>query len=132
MIPNTPALIYDDQCEFCRRWAARFERWDRSGEIRLIPLGEEIAATLSGRTRAQLEVAMHLVTADGGVFAGAAAVRELLRFVPWGWAARTAFRVPGAMRAADWAYRLIAARRQRIGCGGEHCTIPMARNAKGR
>ncbi len=114
-------LIYDDQCDFCRRWSGRFVRWTRRHPIRLVPLSEARAKALTGKTQVELERAMHLVTAEGTVFAGAAAVRELLALVPWGWAPRTAFRIPGAMRIADRAYRFVADRRQRNGCDGEHC-----------
>jgi predicted DCC family thiol-disulfide oxidoreductase YuxK len=69
---------------------------------------------------------MHLVTVTGEVFAGAAAAREVLVHVRWGKLPRMAFRLPGAMFVADKVYRWVAARRQNIGCGGQHCRIPVA------
>ena len=114
-------LIYDDQCDFCRRWSGRFARWTRRHSVRLVPLSDDRARALTGKTQVELERAMHLVTAEGAVFVGAAAVRELLALVPWGWVPRTAFRIPGAMRMADRVYVFVASRRQRSGCGGEHC-----------
>lgn len=123
-------LIYDDHCPFCRRWVARFERWNRHQTVRAIPLHDAWAGTVSGKTRAELERAMHFVAADGRVFVGAGAVRELLRFVPWGWLPRAAFSLPGVMLVAERIYGLVAARRSRIGCGGKHCETGMAQSAE--
>ncbi len=116
-------LVYDDQCEFCRRWVSRFTRWDRERAVELLPLREERAVRLTGKSRDQLEQAMHLVDADGSVYAGATAVRELFRFVPWGGVPRAMFRLPGALRLADRLYRLVAAIRQRLGCPGVQCAL---------
>jgi predicted DCC family thiol-disulfide oxidoreductase YuxK len=123
-------LIYDDHCPFCRKWVARFERWNRQQSVRPIPLHDARATTMSGKTRAELERAMHFVAADGRVFAGAGAVQELLRFVSWGWLPRAAFRLPGFMPVAERIYGLVAARRTRVGCGGKHCETGMAQPAK--
>ncbi len=127
---TVPVLIYDDDCEFCRRWAHRFRRWTR-GDALLLPLQHQAAAEMSGRSRPELLAAMHVITAAGAVVAGAAAVREILHLVPWGWMPRMVFRLPGAMRIADRAYGWVAARRQHLGCGGEHCAAPMARGRRG-
>lgn len=125
-----PVLIYDDHCPFCRRWVARFERWNRHQTVRSIPLDDAWAGTVSGKTRAELERAMHFVTTDGRVFAGAGAVQELLRFVPWGWLPRAALSLPGFMPVAERIYGLVATGRTRVGCGGKHCETGMARPAE--
>jgi acetyl esterase len=121
-----PTLIFDGECAFCLRWVERLGRWTPDSAVRFLPLQEEEAPRLAGRTRAQLLEAMHLVTATGEVFAGAAAAREVLVHARWGMVPRMAFRLPGAMFVADRVYRWVAARRQNIGCGGEHCRIPVA------
>lgn len=124
---STPAtLIFDGECAFCLGWVNRFRRWARQGAVRFLPLQEDEALELADRTRAELREAMHLVTATGEVFAGAAAAREVLVHVPWGWVPRMIFRLPGAMFLADRVYSWVAARRQNIGCGGEHCRIAVA------
>ncbi len=121
-----PTLIYDGECAFCLRWVDRFRRWTPEGAVRFLSLAEEEAPRLAGRTRDQLLEAMHLVTPAGDVFAGAAAVREVLVHVPWGRFPRMAFRLPGGMFVANRVYRWVAARRRNIGCGGEHCQISVA------
>ena len=123
---GTPTIIYDVECVFCRRWAERFKKWNRDG-VRLLPLQDPRAVELTGKPKDVLVQAMHLVRADGAVFAGASAVREALAHVSWGWLARGALRIPGSMFVADRVYCWVAVRRQRIGCGGGHCTVSMAR-----
>ena len=55
---------------------------------------EPTATRLSGRTGTELERAMHLVTPDGAVFAGAAATRKLFQMIPWGRLLRMPSRFP--------------------------------------
>ena len=123
---GTPTIIYDAECVFCRRWAERFKKWNRD-RVRLLPLQDPRAVQLTGKPKDILVRAMHLVRADGAVFAGASAVREALAHVSWGWLARGALQIPGSMFVADRVYCWVAVRRQRIGCGGGHCTVSMAR-----
>ena len=112
-----PTIVYDAECVFCRRWAERFGKWNRDG-VRLLPLQDPQAVELTGKPKDVLVEAMHLVRADGAVFAGASAVREALAHVSWGWLARGALRIPGSMCVADRVYRWVAVRRQGMGCGG--------------
>jgi acetyl esterase len=124
--PIRPTLVYDGECAFCLAWVDRFRRWTPDGAVRFLPLQEEEAPGLTGRTREQLLEAMHLVTATGEVFAGAAAAREVLVHVPWGMLPRMLLRLPGGMFVADRVYQWVAARRRNIGCGGQHCRVPVA------
>lgn len=105
-----PLLIYDDRCDFCRRWVARLARWDRRQRIVLVSLWDQEAPALSGRPRAALREAIHVVRSDGAVFAGAAAAREAVGLLPGGAIVRWAARVPGVMPLAERAYRWIARR----------------------
>ena len=98
-----PTIIYDAEYVFCRRWAERFRKWNRDG-VRLLPLQDPQAVELTGKPKDVLVQAMHLVRVDGAVFAGASAVREALAYVSWGWLARGALQIPGAMFVADRVY----------------------------
>ena len=119
---EVPSIIYDAECAFCRRWASRFKKWSGGADhIELLPLQDDRAVVMTGKPVAELERAMHLVRPDGTVFEGANAVREILRYLAWGWLPRALFRLPGAMLLADRVYAWVALRRRRIGCGGEHC-----------
>ncbi len=105
---RAPVLIYDGSCGFCRRWVARLKRWDRRDRVRLLPLQDATAVELSGRPRAELAQAVHLVRPDGAVFAGADAVREVLRYLPGGWLPSTLLRPRPVIRIAAHLYRWIA------------------------
>ena len=106
--PPAPTLIYDASCGFCRRWAARLKRWDRRGRVRLLPLQDPAAPGLAQRRREELERAVHLVRPDGAVFAGAAAAREVLAYLPGGSLLRAALALPGVMPLAERAYGWVA------------------------
>ncbi len=127
--PAPATLIYDAKCAFCQRWVTRFKRLDRRGVARWLPLQNAQAEGLSGRTREQLEAAMHLVRSDGTVFQGADAVRELLKLIRWGWASETLLLIPGVMAIARSVYTWVAVRRNRFGCGGDHCRRAVAGGA---
>lgn len=106
--PPAPTLIYDASCGFCRRWVSRLKRWDRGDRIHLLPLQDPEAPALARRPRQELERAAHLVGPDGRVFAGAEAARELCAYLPFGWAPRFLFALPGVMPVAEWLYDWIA------------------------
>ena len=81
MLASGPrTIVYDAECVFCRRWAERFKKCNR-GDVRLLPLQDPRAVELTGKPKDVLVQAMHLVRADGAVFAGASAVREALAHV---------------------------------------------------
>ncbi len=108
--PKSPVLIYDGDCEFCRRWVARLKRLDGSDAIRLVPLRDPAAGELSGRDIEQLRMAAHFVRPDGEVFAGAAAVREAARYLRGGSLVLGVAAVPGVMPLAERLYGWVARR----------------------
>jgi len=103
--------VFDDQCGFCRRWVDRVKRLDRDGAVRLLPLQDETATRLTGQPVEGLRRAVHFVRADGSVFAGAAAARELLAVLPGLGAAQVVARLPGMMFLAERVYAWVARRR---------------------
>lgn len=105
-----PVLIYDQSCAFCRRWVSRLKRWDRRDAVELLPLQHPAASQLACRPPEELGRAVHLVTPEGSVFAGAQAARELFRYLPGGGLLRLVFSAPGVMFLAERAYRWIARR----------------------
>jgi predicted DCC family thiol-disulfide oxidoreductase YuxK len=113
-------LIYDGECEFCRRQVDFIVRCDRTGCLTAVPF-QGVVLERYGVGREAAEQAMQLVAPSGAVWSGAAAARELVsllpRLRPFGWL----FRVPGAMFLAERAYRWIARHRHRFGCASRVC-----------
>ena len=110
---DRPVILYDGECDFCRRWITRCRRI--FGEtIAYVPSAEgggrfpEIAA-------ADLAGAMHLVETDGRVYAGADAVaRALARKPGHGWIHWCYAHVPGLAWSARKTYGLIARNRRKL------------------
>ena len=108
--PTEPVFLYDGSCGFCRRWVGRARRLDPKHRVRFLPLQDAEAAALSGRSYDALSKAAHLVRQDGAVFAGAAAIRELLRHLRGGKVPARLMRMPGVMPVAERCYAWIARR----------------------
>jgi acetyl esterase len=115
-------LVYDGECRFCGRWVALIRRWDRSARLHAVPFQDAAAwAALPGLSRPALESAVHLVSPQGRVYAGAAAATPLLGLLPGGRLAAAPLRLPGAAGVAAAAYGWVARHRHRLGCGSAIC-----------
>lgn len=110
-----PTLIYDGDCGFCRRWVGRVRRADRKSAVRYLPLQDAEALALSGRRVEELRQAVHLVRSDGVVFAGAAAVRELLAVLAGGRLLYGILGLPGLMQLSARLYAWVARRYGPVG-----------------
>lgn len=109
---DAATLIFDGECDLCRRAVERLRRWDREHRLHYVPFQDEEAIRRFDLALPALAAAMHLVLPDGRVFAGADAVPELGRLLPgkrwWVWG----FAVPGVRRLARRVYAGIARRRR--------------------
>jgi len=107
-------LLYDASCGFCRWGVARVLSRDRAARLR--PLGiqsEEGDRLLSALDPAERLASWHLVTADGCLHSGGAAVVPLLQLLPASRPAVLLFSLsPGLTHRA---YRLVARHRNGIG-----------------
>jgi len=112
-------VLYDAECRFCVALARRWERALARRRFRLASLQTEgTRAGLEGGEELLRE--MRVVTAQGRVFGGAAAVVELARHFWWAaWLGLVA-NLPLGKRALDAGYRWIAARRH---CAGGACAL---------
>ncbi|UCC81992.1 MAG: DUF393 domain-containing protein [Gemmatimonadota bacterium] len=113
-------LIYDGDCQFCRRQVERLRRVDRGGRIETVPFQTADLARY-GIDLTAAEEAMHLVAPTATVFRGAEAARETLRLLPFGRPLVWLLAAPGAMFAAERVYRWVARRRHRFGCNSSVC-----------
>ena len=109
-----PTLLYDEDCGFCRWATDRILAWDRRGDLRAAPIqGAEGSRILAGVPLDRRLDSWHLVTADGTVRSGGAAVAPLARLLPRG--APVAALAAAAPRTTDRAYRVIARHRGTLG-----------------
>lgn len=112
MRPDRPTLIYDGECGFCRQSVDVLRRWDREHGLAMVPFQDQARVAAFGIPLPALAAAMHLVRADGRVFAGADAAPEILRLLPGKRWLSWLFRIPGALPVARRVYRWVARRRR--------------------
>ena len=112
-IAQRPVVLYDDDCGFCKRLRSKFLAWDRRGLLRPIALQDPEADRLLGEMDDERKMASwHLVTPDGEVRSGGAAVAPLLRLLPGG--AAPAWVVDRIPTLIDRAYRWVASNRTEL------------------
>lgn len=100
-----PALIYDGECGFCRRWA---RRWELSTGDRVEYLAyQELGKRFPEIPRQALADAVHYVDSSGTAHRGAAAVFALLG----GWTLSAYRRLPGFAFVSEAVYGLVARNR---------------------
>jgi predicted DCC family thiol-disulfide oxidoreductase YuxK len=126
-------LLYDRACGFCRWSTARILAWDRRGRVRAVALQDpEADRLLPGMDPSVRMASWHLVTPDGRVCSGAAAVAPLARLLPGGPPiAYLAERFPVLTLVA---YRWVSAHRGRLGrlLGERACSVEPGASAAGR
>jgi predicted DCC family thiol-disulfide oxidoreductase YuxK len=109
MPPDAPLLIYDGECNFCKRWVARWKKW--TGErVTYRPL-QEIGEDIPEIAKSTLEASVHLVEPDGRIFRGADAVFRTLEYTQPKPKFLWLRLLPGFMPLARFAYDFIARRR---------------------
>ncbi len=118
--PRRWTLIYDGDCDFCRRQVRWIQRHDKQGLIAPVPF-QVAELDRYGVGPVAAEEAMHLVAPSGTVWRGAAAAREVLRLLPRLRLLVWVFHIPGAMFVAERVYRWVARRRHRFGCDSPVC-----------
>ena len=107
---DRPLLIYDGECNFCRRWIRRWKdgTGERVGYCEFQNLGDRFPEI----PRAAFAGAVQLIELDGRVLSGADAVFRIFDFAPEGRRLpRLLRRLPGFMPVARAAYRFAASHR---------------------
>jgi predicted DCC family thiol-disulfide oxidoreductase YuxK len=107
------ALLYDEDCSFCRWSLDRILAWDRAKRLRPVPIqSEEGSRLLAPMTHAARLDSWHLVGPDGTVFSAGAAAQPLARLLPGGRPLAALFGAfPGV---TEGGYRLVAGHRDRL------------------
>jgi predicted DCC family thiol-disulfide oxidoreductase YuxK len=81
-LPEKPLLIFDGDCNFCRRW---IRRWQQStgDRVEYIPFQDpRVAEWFPELPRQLFEQSVYLIEPDGSVFYGAEAAFRALSFAP--------------------------------------------------
>jgi len=107
---QTPILIYDGDCSFCKYWV---ERWKRvtGSRISYAPY-QEVVDQFPEIPLATFQAAVQFVDHQGTVWSGAEAVFRTLAAVPEKrWLLWCYRRVPGFAPISDIIYRFIARHR---------------------
>src|SRR5215217_4967501 len=101
-------LLYDATCRFCTQSAQQAQWLRPRGGLTLADVNDPRIQARFGISPEAAARAMHVVTPDGRVHVGAAAVACLLRRSRWAWPLAGAWAVPGFPWLAERAYAWVA------------------------
>ncbi len=110
--PAKPVLIFDGDCNFCRRWISRWR--ETTGErVEYVPFQHPRAAErFPELSREQCEQAVQLIDTDGSIHSGAEAVFRALAVAPrCRWPLWLYQHVPGVAPVTESVYHSIAKHR---------------------
>lgn len=114
-------LVYDGMCKICNPLADVVRKWDRHGQIEVVPSqATGLMARFPWIPAKAYAQALQLVGPGGTTWQGAAAIEQLLTLLPRGRWISWIFHIPFIRVIADRIYRWVARNRYRLGCG-EHC-----------
>lgn len=114
-------LVYDGNCRVCSRLAKLLRKWDSRRQIEIVPsTAPGVMARFPWIPKAAYAEAIQLVGPGGATWQGAAAIEQLLSFLPRGRWIAWIFDIPFVRALADRFYRWFARNRYRMGCG-DHC-----------
>ncbi|MEO8880492.1 MAG: DUF393 domain-containing protein [Gemmatimonadaceae bacterium] len=118
-------LVYDGSCNVCSRLVRRVQKWDSRHVIQAVASQNDTVATrFPWISREALDESMHVIAADGRTWSGAAAARQLLAILPFGWLLGWLWGLPTFGLLADKGYRIFARNRYRFGCS-DHCEVEL-------
>ena len=118
-------VVYDGNCSVCGKIVAAIAKWDRNGQLEIIPsqtpgLAERFPWIPE---RAYVESLQLIRARDGKTWQGAASIEEILDVLPRGGFLTWIFSIPFARPIAERGYRWFARNRYHLGCS-DHCRLP--------
>lgn len=128
-VPEGPAhglgrpytVVYDGNCNVCRKLVRVLRKWDRREEMEIVPSqAPGVMARFPWIPAKAYAEALQMIGPDGETWSGAHAIERILLVVPKGRLIAWLFRIPFVRVLADRFYRWFARNRYRLGCG-EHC-----------
>ena len=117
-------MIYDGNCNVCKKLVGMLGRWDRRNKL-------EVVASQAPGVRARFpwiperaftESVQVVRTSDGMTWQGAAAIEQLIDVLPRGRLITWIFSIPFVRVVAERFYRWFARNRYHMGCG-KHCQV---------
>jgi predicted DCC family thiol-disulfide oxidoreductase YuxK len=104
-----PLLVYDGDCNFCRRW---IERWRKlTGDRVDYASSQEVADRFPQIPKEKFAASVILIDSSGVHFSGAEAVFRTLVYAKKKWPLWFYEKIPGVAGITEWFYRLVACHR---------------------
>lgn len=103
-------ILWDGDCEFCRRIIAHVRLKDRRGAFADSPYQSAPSPPMTPHLAAACERAVHLVTAEGRTIRAGKACLFILERIGWGWFARL-LSLPPLIWGVEAAYYIVARNR---------------------
>jgi predicted DCC family thiol-disulfide oxidoreductase YuxK len=101
-----PLLVYDGDCNFCRRW---IERWRKlTGDRVDYASSQEMADRFPQIPKEKFAASVILIDSSGVHFSGAEAVFRTLVYAKKKWPLWFYEKIPGVAEITEWFYRLVA------------------------
>jgi predicted DCC family thiol-disulfide oxidoreductase YuxK len=127
---ETPAILFDSECGFCRWSLFKILAWDRAGRLRPVALQSSEADDLLSESDPERKMESWHLIVGGRIYSGGEAVPHLARLLPAG--TPIAVLVGTFPRMTDRAYRWVARHRDRLGrvLGEQACAVdPISRTS---
>jgi predicted DCC family thiol-disulfide oxidoreductase YuxK len=106
-------VLYDAECPFCRRWAARFEKILTLHGFDLSPLQSPWVRECFDLPELELFSRLRVLTRDGRDLTGAEALVFIARHIWWAWPLYPISKLPGFLPLGRILYDRIASSRSR-------------------
>lgn len=117
-------MVYDGNCTVCGRIMKVFQRWDRHGQIEIVPSQDaSVPDRFPWIPAAAYRESIQLIGPDRTTLQGAAAMERAIDLMPKGLLVTWIFSIPFARPIAERGYRWFARNRYHLGCG-DHCELP--------
>lgn len=126
--PEADVVIYDGQCQFCRKQVARLQRFDGRNRLAYLSLYDsEVSRRWPDLTHDALMAEMYVIDRTGQRHHGAGAIRYLSRRLPKLWWAAPLLHIPFSLPLWQAGYRWVAGMRYRWGkvedCDDGSCQV---------
>src|ERR1035437_6669267 len=110
--PVKPVMIFDGDCNFCRRWISRWQQ-STGDRVEYVPFQDPtVAVRFPELTREQCEQAVQFIDTDGHIYSAAEAVFRAQAVAPCKrWPLWLYQRAPGVAPVTEGLYRFVAKHR---------------------